>query len=176
VTSSSPVSGPEGQFLGEGDGNWQEASLVRFEMNVLLWPRRSRWLRQRPVTRNVDANQGSLPPVGSARPHAAQKAEILKLETSLIQEEGRPPDTLILSALEDQIDSLLRSHGWMTCGNWLQIWRTNAPNRRCWRRYSTLLTRIPFVLPWSGSPRHCTKLRTACRASRIWFVPSKEYT
>ena len=41
----------------------------------------------------------------------AQKAEIEKLETSLIQEEGPPPDTLTVSALEDQIDSLLRSHG-----------------------------------------------------------------
>lgn len=40
-----------------------------------------------------------------------QKAEIEKLEASLLQEEGPPPDTLTLSALEDRIDSLLRSHG-----------------------------------------------------------------
>src|SRR5437899_6681762 len=41
----------------------------------------------------------------------AQKAEIEKLETSLIQQDGPPPDTLAISMLEDQIDSLLRSHG-----------------------------------------------------------------
>ncbi len=41
----------------------------------------------------------------------AQKAEIEKLETSLIQQDGPPPDTLSISMLEEQIDSLLRSHG-----------------------------------------------------------------
>jgi signal transduction histidine kinase len=42
---------------------------------------------------------------------AAQKAEIEKLESSLMQMDGRPPDPLTTSDLEDQIDSLLRSHG-----------------------------------------------------------------
>ncbi|HET6175430.1 MAG TPA: ATP-binding protein, partial [Candidatus Sulfotelmatobacter sp.] len=42
---------------------------------------------------------------------AAQKAEIEKLETSLTKVDGPPPDTLTASALEDRIDSLLRSHG-----------------------------------------------------------------
>lgn len=41
----------------------------------------------------------------------AQKAEIEKLETSLIQRDGPPPDPLTISTLEDQLDSLLRSHG-----------------------------------------------------------------
>ena len=41
----------------------------------------------------------------------AQKSEIEKLETSLIQVDGPPPDALTATALEDQIDSLLRSHG-----------------------------------------------------------------
>jgi signal transduction histidine kinase len=41
----------------------------------------------------------------------AQKAEIEKLETSLIQQDGPPPDTLAISMLEEEIDSLLRSHG-----------------------------------------------------------------
>lgn len=41
----------------------------------------------------------------------AQKSEIEKLEASLTQIEGPPPDALTISALEDQIDSLLRSHG-----------------------------------------------------------------
>jgi signal transduction histidine kinase len=41
----------------------------------------------------------------------AQKAEIEKLETALIQQDGPPPDTLAISMLEEEIDSLLRSHG-----------------------------------------------------------------
>jgi signal transduction histidine kinase len=41
----------------------------------------------------------------------AQKAEIEKLETSLAQQAEPPPDALTISDLEDQIDSLLRSHG-----------------------------------------------------------------
>jgi signal transduction histidine kinase len=40
-----------------------------------------------------------------------QRSEIEKLETFLIQTDGHPPDPLTTSALEDQIDSLLRSHG-----------------------------------------------------------------
>ena len=42
---------------------------------------------------------------------AAQKSEIEKLESSLIQLDGPPPDALTISELEEQIDSLLRSHG-----------------------------------------------------------------
>jgi signal transduction histidine kinase len=41
----------------------------------------------------------------------AQKAEIERLEASLIQRDEPPPDALAASDLEDQIDSLLRSHG-----------------------------------------------------------------
>ena len=41
----------------------------------------------------------------------AQRAEIEKLETSLTMQDGMPPDTLTISALEEKIDSLLRSHG-----------------------------------------------------------------
>jgi signal transduction histidine kinase len=41
----------------------------------------------------------------------AQKSEIEKLETLLTQIDGPPPNTLAASALEDQIDSLLRNHG-----------------------------------------------------------------
>jgi signal transduction histidine kinase len=40
-----------------------------------------------------------------------QKAEIEKLESSFIEREEPPPDALTMSDLEDQIDSLLRSHG-----------------------------------------------------------------
>jgi signal transduction histidine kinase len=42
---------------------------------------------------------------------AAQKSEIEKLETSFMQHDEIPPDPLTMSDLEDQIDSLLRSHG-----------------------------------------------------------------
>jgi signal transduction histidine kinase len=41
----------------------------------------------------------------------AQKAEIESLETSFIQRDDPPPDPLTASDIEDQIDSLLRSHG-----------------------------------------------------------------
>ena len=40
-----------------------------------------------------------------------QKAEIEKLESSFTQNDSPPPDTLTISDLEEQIDSLLRSHG-----------------------------------------------------------------
>ena len=41
----------------------------------------------------------------------AQKSEIEKLETWFTQKDVVPPDPLTISDLEDQIDSLLRSHG-----------------------------------------------------------------
>jgi len=41
----------------------------------------------------------------------SQKSEIEKLEASLTQLDGPPPDALTISDLEDRIDSLLRSHG-----------------------------------------------------------------
>jgi signal transduction histidine kinase len=41
----------------------------------------------------------------------AQKSEIVELENALIQRDGPPPDPLTVSDLEEQIDSLLRSHG-----------------------------------------------------------------
>ena len=40
-----------------------------------------------------------------------QKAEIERLEVSFTQNDSPPPDALTISDLEDQIDSLLRSHG-----------------------------------------------------------------
>jgi signal transduction histidine kinase len=42
---------------------------------------------------------------------AAQKSEIDKLEASFVQNDEVPPDPLAISDLEEQIDSLLRSHG-----------------------------------------------------------------
>jgi signal transduction histidine kinase len=49
--------------------------------------------------------------LGSRDLTAAQKTEIEKLETAFIQNNDPPPDALTLSDLEEQIDSLLRSHG-----------------------------------------------------------------
>jgi signal transduction histidine kinase len=40
-----------------------------------------------------------------------QKAEIEKMEASFVQSNETPPDALAISDLEDQFDSLLRSHG-----------------------------------------------------------------
>jgi len=40
-----------------------------------------------------------------------QKAEVEKLESSFTRQDGPPPDALTISDLEEQIDSLLRSHG-----------------------------------------------------------------
>src|SRR6267378_1082222 len=42
---------------------------------------------------------------------SAQKAEIEKMEALFTQKDVVPPDALTISDLEDQIDSLLRSHG-----------------------------------------------------------------
>jgi signal transduction histidine kinase len=41
----------------------------------------------------------------------AQKSEVERLEASLVQSDAPPPDALAASDLEDQLDSLLRSHG-----------------------------------------------------------------
>jgi signal transduction histidine kinase len=41
----------------------------------------------------------------------AQKAEIEKLEASLVNRDGPPPDALTVSTLEDQLDATLRSYG-----------------------------------------------------------------
>jgi signal transduction histidine kinase len=49
--------------------------------------------------------------LGSRELSSAQKAEIEKLETVFVQSNEVPPDALTISDLEEQIDSLLRSHG-----------------------------------------------------------------
>ncbi len=49
--------------------------------------------------------------LGARELSAAQKAEIDKLEASLVQQDGPPPDALTLSNLEEEIDTVLRNHG-----------------------------------------------------------------
>jgi len=49
--------------------------------------------------------------LGSRDLNSAQKSEIEKLEASFTQQDVVPSDPLTISDLEDQIDSLLRSHG-----------------------------------------------------------------
>ena len=49
--------------------------------------------------------------LGARELTAAQREEIGTLESSLVEKNTPPPDALTVSALEDEIDSLLRSHG-----------------------------------------------------------------
>jgi signal transduction histidine kinase len=49
--------------------------------------------------------------LGTRDLNAAQKAEIEKLENSLIQKNDPPPDVLTISTLEDKLEAVLRSHG-----------------------------------------------------------------
>ena len=49
-----------------------------------------------------------------------QKAQIENLEASLIQRDGRPPDSLTIATLEDELDTLLRSH------NQNDLWQLSA--------------------------------------------------
>jgi signal transduction histidine kinase len=49
-----------------------------------------------------------------------QKAQIENLEASLIQRDGRPPDSLTIATLEDELDVLLRSH------NQNDLWQLSA--------------------------------------------------
>jgi signal transduction histidine kinase len=59
------------------------------------------------IKRIKDASQE----LGKRELTPAQKSEIEKLEASFTQSHEPPPDALTISDLEDQIDSLLRSHG-----------------------------------------------------------------
>ncbi|HTC91980.1 MAG TPA: ATP-binding protein [Terriglobales bacterium] len=49
--------------------------------------------------------------LGARELTSTQKAEIEKLESTLIERDAPPADTLTVSILEEKIDSLLRSHG-----------------------------------------------------------------
>jgi len=49
--------------------------------------------------------------LGARELTAEQKAQIDNLEASLIQQDGPPPDALTVATLEDELDTLLRSHG-----------------------------------------------------------------
>jgi signal transduction histidine kinase len=49
--------------------------------------------------------------LGSRDLTAAQKSEIEKLENSLIRKNKPPPDVFTISTLEDELDSVLHSHG-----------------------------------------------------------------
>lgn len=49
--------------------------------------------------------------LGARELTAAQKTQVENLETSLLQLDGPPPDTLTVATLEDELDALLRSHG-----------------------------------------------------------------
>lgn len=59
--------------------------------------------------------------LGAQELTASQKVEIDRLEAGFIQHDGPPPDTLTISTLEDQLDTVLRSHGqndlWQLAGD-----------------------------------------------------------
>jgi CRP-like cAMP-binding protein len=78
----------------------------------------------------------------------AQKSEIEKLEASIIQRDEPPHDALTISDLAEQIDSLLRSHGRMTCGNWRPTWHGRTLSPKCWNRYSRVSIRTLPELHW----------------------------
>jgi len=82
--------------------------------------------------------------LGARELTSAQKAEIEKLEASLIQRDEPPPDALTISNLEDQLDALLRSHG----QNDLWQLTARAPNRKCWNRYLRRSTPTPRARRW----------------------------
>src|SRR6266576_2695679 len=62
-------------------------------------------------TTRMEQQRDRLASLGSRDLTPAQKSEIEKLETSFVQHDEVPRDALTISDLEDQIDSLLRSHG-----------------------------------------------------------------
>jgi CRP-like cAMP-binding protein len=109
---------------------------------------------------------------------SSQKAEIERMEASFTLPEVVPPDALTISDLEDQIDSLLRSHGqndlWMLAAALAR--RNIQPEALESLRASKPIPPEPH---WSGSPlrwrwRLCyTKSRVALRGSRIWSVRSR---
>jgi signal transduction histidine kinase len=49
--------------------------------------------------------------LGKRQLNESERAEIERLEASLMQTDAHPPDALAIADLEDQLDSLLRSHG-----------------------------------------------------------------
>jgi hypothetical protein len=76
--------------------------------STTLWttiPRR--WQRGCRLTRIRNASLE----LGSCELSPAQKSEIERLEASFTQTDVVPPNALTISDLENQIDSLLRSHG-----------------------------------------------------------------
>ena len=101
------------------------------------------------------------------------------MEASFTQQDVVPPDALTISDLEDQIDSLLRSHGQNDLWSWPLPWRGGTSSRRCWNRCSRILMRTPPEPLWSGSPPRwrsqvCyTKLRAAPRGFRTWSARSR---
>ena len=106
---------------------------------------------------------------------ATQKAEIEHLESCITQQKDSPIDTLAMSDLEEQLDSLLRSHGqndlWQLAAGLahrniqpsllenLFASSTPAPPAPRWSESP----------PWPRSTACWTKLRAAPRAFPIWF-------
>ena len=79
---------------------------------------------------------------------ASQKSEIERMEASLMQADAPPLNALAASELEDQLDSLLRSHGQD------DLWQLAADlskknfNRKIWNISSRFSIRLPPALRW----------------------------
>jgi CRP-like cAMP-binding protein len=95
----------------------------------------------------------------------AQKAEIEKLEAFFIQREEPPPDPLTTSDLEEQLDSLLRSHGQK------DLWQLAADLARKSVK-PEMLESLFAILTWLARSRNTpTWTRRRCRmstSSRAW--------
>ncbi len=105
---------------------------------------------------------------------SVQKSEIEKLEVSFTQQDVVPPDALTMSDLEDQTDSLLRSHGqndlWQLAAG---LARRNIKSEVLESLFTNLdgdtarAARSGLPLRWRS--RVCyTKSRAAPRGYRIW--------
>ena len=110
----------------------------------------------------------------------AQKAEIEKLEASFTQPDVVPPDPLTISDLEEQIDSLLRSHGqndlWLLAAGLARTEHQAGSGRIvvCDPRWGYRSGRSGQDRRFSGDRESGdTKSRAAPRGFRIWSAPSR---
>ena len=121
--------------------------------------------------------------LGSRDLTAAQRAEIEKLETAFVQSDDPPPDALALSDLEEQIDSLLRSHGqndlWQMAAD---LARKNVKPEALESLFANSGTRAPRAPRWCGSllrwksPRCLNEIESGTSRISDLVRAIKEYT
>jgi CRP-like cAMP-binding protein len=79
---------------------------------------------------------------------SAQKSEIEKLEVSLTQLDGPPPDALTVSDLEVESTPCCGVTVRTTCGNSLPAWPVGTSGQRCWKLCSARSRRARPVRRW----------------------------